>query len=182
MGNFIDMIELTTQIFSKLSGNSPLNLARFKRDFDYTTANGWKNVLQWDDNNGRTGYLMEYVHGGGIDLSLQNEHGDVYINGNSIANIVNNINSLKNSRTWRNILSTQENGTYEMPTIADAAEILLMYGYVYQIQHTTTIPTDSFTIANSSVFFDTTEISVVDNTHIKISNIKTDYLLRVFVR
>lgn len=157
-------------------------IARFKRDFDYTTANGWKNVLQWDDNNGRTGYLMEYIHDGGIDLSLQNEHGDVYINGNSIANIVNNINSLKNSRTWRNILSTQANGLHVIPTIAGTVEMLLIYGYVYQIQYTTTIPTDAFTIANSSVFFDTTEIMVVDNEHMRITNIKNDYLLRVFVR
>lgn len=139
-------------------------------------------MLQWNDNNGRTGYLMEYVHDGGIDLSLQNEHGDIYINGNSIATIINDINSLKNGVPWRNILSTQANGLHVIPTIADTEEMLLMYGYVYQIQHTATIPTDDFTIANSVVLFDDTEIAIVDNEHIRTTNIKTDYLLRVFVR
>lgn len=169
------------QIFSKLSGEIPI-FARFKRDFDYKTANGWANILQWDDNNGRTGYLMEYIHDGSIDLSFTNERGDININGNSIANIVNNINSIKNGRTWQNVLSTQANGLHVMPTIADTVEMLLVYGYVYQIQNTATIPMDAFTIANSVVFFGDTEIAIVDNEHMRITNIKTDYLLRVFVR
>lgn len=164
----------------KLSGQNSI-YALFKRDYDYTTASGWSNVLQWNDDNGRTGYLMEYIHDGSIDLSLQNEHGDVYINGNSIANIVNNINSLKNSKTWNNILSTQANGTHEMPTITNATEILFMYGYVYNIQFTATIPAQNF-YEDNKILFETTEIVAVDNTHIKVANIKTDYLLRVFVR
>lgn len=156
-------------------------IARFKRDFDYTTANGWKNVLQWDDNNGRTGNLMELIADGYISLCLQNEHGDVYINGNSITTIANDIYSLKNGRTWRNVLSTQANGTHEMPTITNATEILFMYGYVYNIQFTATIPASNFNNDNK-ILFETTEIVAVDNTHIKVANIKTDYLLRVFTR
>lgn len=139
-------------------------------------------MLQWDDNNGRTGYLMELISDGHVSLCLNNDYGDVYINGNSIATIINDINSLKNGVPWRNILSTQANGLHVMPTIADTKEMLLMYGYVYQIQHTATIPTDAFTIANSVVFFNDTEIAIVDNEHIRTTNIKTDYLLRVFVR
>ncbi len=169
------------QINSKLSGQNSI-YAQFKRDYDYTTASGWSNVLQWNDDNGRTGYLMEYIHDGSIDLNLRNEHGDIYINGNSISNIVNNINNLIDSKTWNNILSTQANGTYEIPSsITDASEVLLMYGYVYNIQFTATIPSYNFNVDNK-IIFDTTEIVSVDSTHIKISGIKNDYLLRVFVR
>lgn len=69
-----------------------------------------------------------------------------------------------------------------MRTIADTKEMLLVYGYVYQIQHTVTIPMDAFTIANSVIFLDDVEIAIVDNEHMRIANIKNDYLLRVFVR
>ena len=92
------------------------------------------------------------------------------------------ITNLIDSKTWNNILSTQANGTYEIPSsITDASEVLLMYGYVYNIQFTATIPSYNFNVDNK-IIFDTTEIVSVDSTHIKISGIKNDYLLRVFVR
>lgn len=161
-----------------------------KRDYNHKIDAGWMPILAWYDQDGRTGYLHEYAHDGLVDLHLHNDiNGDIIINNLSIEHtkvqldeITSDINSLKNGRTWRNILSTQANGLHVMPTIAGTVEMLLIYGYVYQIQYTTTIPTDAFTIANSSVFFDTTEIMVVDNEHMRITNIKNDYLLRVFVR
>ncbi len=125
---------------------------------------------------------MEYIHDGSIDLSFTNERGDININGNSIANIVNNINSLKNGRTWQNVLSTQANGTYEIADVANAAEILFVYGYVYNIQFTVTVPAYNFNGDNKIIFDGTTKIEPVDNTHVKITEIKPDYLLRMFVR
>lgn len=56
-----------------------------------------------------------------------------------------------------------------------------MYGYVYNIQFTATIPAYNFN-GDNKIIFDITEIVSVDSTHIKISGIKNDYLLRVFVR
>lgn len=183
MGNFIDMIELTTQIFSKLSAKNPFSIA-LKRDYDYKTASGWKGLLSWNDNNGRTGYLQENVSDGKITLYLTNERGDILINGNSVAWIVNNINNLKSSRTWNVILAAQADGTHEIPAL-DGTEALLMLGYVYRIQATMTIPMNIFKTARGEggkILFEGLTIEVVDDTHIKVTNLANDYLFRVFVR
>lgn len=101
------------QIFSNLSGRNPSSIT-LKRNYDYKTASGWQNILQWYDVNGRTGYLQENIGNGEIKLCLQNERGDILINGNSIAWIANNINNLKSSRNWNVILAAQADGEHEI--------------------------------------------------------------------
>lgn len=171
------------QIFSKLSAKNPFSIA-LKRDYDYKTASGWKGLLSWNDNNGRTGYLQENVSDGKITLYLTNERGDILINGNSVDWIVNNINNLKSSRTWNVILAAQADGTHEIPAL-DGTEALLMLGYVYRIQATMTIPMNIFKTARGEggkILFEGLTIEVVDDTHIKVTNLANDYLFRVFVR
>ena len=170
-------------INSKLSAKNPFSIA-LKRDYDYKTASGWKGLLSWNDNNGRTGYLQENVSDGKITLYLTNERGDILINGNSVAWIVNNINNLKSSRTWNVILAAQADGTHEIPAL-DGTEALLMLGYVYRIQATMTIPMNIFKTARGEggkILFEGLTIEVVDDTHIKVTNLANDYLFRVFVR
>ncbi len=172
-----------SQIYSKLSAKNPFNIA-LKRDYDYKTASGWKGLLSWNDNNGRTGYLQENVSDGKITLYLTNERGDILINGNSVAWIVNNINNLKSSRTWNVILAAQADGTHEIPAL-DGTEALLMLGYVYRIQATMTISMNIFKTARGEggkILFEGLTIEVVDDTHIKVTNLANDYLFRVFVR
>lgn len=171
------------QIFSNLSAKNPFNIG-LKRDYDYKTASGWKYILSWNDNNGRTGYLHENVSNGKINLSLTNERGDIYINGNSIANIVNDINNLKNSRQWNVILAVHADGEHEIPALS-GTEALLTLGYVYRIQATMIIPMNIFITANGEggkILFNGLTIEVIDNTHIKVSGIESDYLFRVFTR
>lgn len=157
-----------------------------RRNFDYSSAGwqNWQNILQWYDVNGRTGYLQENINNGEIKLHLQNERGDILINGNSIANIVNNINSLKNGRVWNVILSTQSDGTHEIPSL-DGAEALLTLGYVYRIQATMTIPMNIFKMARGEggmILLDGLTIEVIDDTHIKVTGLTNNYLFRIFVR
>lgn len=139
------MCSLVGELYSNLSAKNPFSIS-LKRDYDYKTASGWKNVLQWYDNNSRTGYLSENVKNGGVELSLTNERGDIFINGNSISTIVNSINNLKSSRVWNVILATQENDTHEIQPL-DGTEALLILGYVYRIQATMTIPMNIFKAA-----------------------------------
>lgn len=172
-----------SQLYSKLSAQNPFDIG-LKRDYDYKTASGWKHILSWNDNNGRTGYLHENVSNGKINLSLTNERGDIYINGNSIANIVNDINNLKNGRNWNVILATQADGEHEIPALS-GTEALLILGYVYRIQATMIIPMNIFIIANGEggkILFNGLTIEVIDNTHIKVSGIESNYLFRVFTR
>lgn len=171
------------QINSKLSAKNPFSIA-LKRDYDYKTASGWKGLLSWNDNNGRTGYLQENVSDGKITLYLTNERGDILINGNSVAQIVNNINNLKSSRTWNVILAAQADGTHEIPAL-DGTEALLMLGYVYRIQATMTIPMNIFKTARGEggkILFEGLTIEVVDDTHTKVTGLTNNYLFRVFVR
>lgn len=171
------------QINSKLSAKNPFSIA-LKRDYDYKTASGWKCLLSWNDNNGRTGYLQENVSDGKITLYLTNERGDILINGNSVAQIVNNINNLKSSRTWNVILAAQADGTHEIPAL-DGTEALLMLGYVYRIQATMTIPMNIFKTARGEggkILFEGLTIEVVDDTHTKVTGLTNNYLFRVFVR
>lgn len=174
---------MVSEMNSKLSAQNPFDIG-LKRDYDYKTASGWKHILSWNDNNGRTGYLHENVSNGKINLSLTNERGDIYINGNSIANIVNDINNLKNGRNWNVILATQADGEHEIPALS-GTEALLTLGYVYRIQATMIIPMNIFIIANGEggkILFNGLTIEVIDNTHIKVSGIESDYLFRVFTR
>ena len=170
-------------INSKLSGRNPSSIT-LKRNYDYKTASGWQNILQWYDVNGRTGYLQENIGNGEIKLCLQNERGDILINGNSIAWIANNINNLKSSRNWNVILAAQADGEHEIPVLS-GTEALLTLGYVYRIQATMIIPMNIFIAANGEggkILFSGLTIEVINNTHIKVSGIESDYLFRVFTR
>ena len=169
------------QINSNLSGRNPSSIT-LKRNYDYKTASGWQNILQWYDVNGRTGYLQENIGNGEIKLCLQNERGDILINGNSIAWIANNINNLKSSRNWNVILAAQADGEHEIPVLS-GTEALLTLGYVYRIQATMIIPMNIFIAANGEggkILFSGLTIEVINNTHIKVSGIESDYLFRVF--
>lgn len=172
-----------TQINSNLNGQKSFNIA-LKRGYDYKTASGWQNILQWMDNNVRTGYLSESIDNGSVKLCLNNERGDILINGNSIAYIANSINNLKNSRTWRIILATQADGIHEIPEL-DGTEALLTLGYVYRMQTTMTIPMDLFAVARGDgnrILLNDLVIEVADNTHIEVTGLTNNYLLRVFTR
>lgn len=128
--------------------------------------------------------MAEYIIDGNVQLYITNEYGDIFINSNSIADIVNNINSLKKSRTWNCILSTQAGGTHEVQELS-GSEALITYGYVYRIQNTLTIPMDVFSVAKGDggkILLGDLEIEIEDNTHIKVSGISYGYLVRVFVR
>ena len=172
-----------SQLYSNLSGRNPSSIT-LKRNYDYKTASGWQNILQWYDVNGRTGYLQENIGNGEIKLCLQNERGDILINGNSIAWIANNINNLKSSRNWNVILAAQADGEHEIPVLS-GTEALLTLGYVYRIQATMIIPMNIFIAANGEggkILFSGLTIEVINNTHIKVSGIESDYLFRVFTR
>lgn len=177
------LANLIQQTNSNLTGQNFFE-ASFKRDYDYTNCEGWRGILNWYDKNARTGYLSEYAKNGSIELYLSNERGDILINGNSIAYIVNTINNLKNSKTWNISLSTQTDGTHEIPDL-NGTEALLTYGYVYRIETTMTIPMDVFASAKgegNKILFDTLTIEILDTTHIKVEGIDTGYLFRIFTR
>ncbi|MDE7323154.1 MAG: hypothetical protein K2N73_10610 [Lachnospiraceae bacterium] len=175
--------EMVGEIKNNLSGKNNFN-ATFKRNYDYKTASGWQNILQWMDKNIRTGYLAENISNGGINLHLNNERGDIYINGNSIAYVANSISSLINAKEWRQVLSVKENGIHEVLNLY-GAEILLIYGYVFRIEDTMTMPLSLLlgaSGAGAKILFSGLEIETVDNTHISVKGIQTDYLFRIFAR
>lgn len=145
-------------------------------------ASGWKNILQWYDLNGRTGYLTENVSNGSVTLYLTNERGDIRINGHSVAQIANDINTLKNSLNWSVVLSEKNPGTYEIPSVAAKREVLITYGYVFQIHTTLVIPTNIFTLAGRINVAENIYIETIDDTHVKINKSIDDSLLRIFIR